>query len=145
MISKVRPFEFNVKSVILYGPETWRRIKVLDKRLQVFINTCLSQILHIRWPGDISNQELWQRANQVAIIEKIQKGNGSGMDTSYEEDKTTVYVTGWTHNLPGNEADRPTLDSELRKIQMSWRQAATYWVRWRGLVSALCPSRDKED
>ena len=56
--TKLRLFNSNVKSVLLYGAETWRRTKKLDHKLQVFINTRLRQILRIRWPESISNQEL---------------------------------------------------------------------------------------
>ena len=55
---KLRPFNSNVKSVLLYGIDTWRHTKKLDHKLQVFINTCLCQILCFRWPERISNQEL---------------------------------------------------------------------------------------
>ena len=44
--TKLRLFNTNVKSVLLYGSETWRRTKSLDSKLQVFI----SQILLIRGP-----------------------------------------------------------------------------------------------
>ncbi|XP_076441072.1 uncharacterized protein LOC143280323 [Babylonia areolata] len=48
--TKLRLFNTNVKSVLLYGSETWRRTKSLESKLQVFINICLRQILRIRWP-----------------------------------------------------------------------------------------------
>jgi len=34
----------------LYEAEAWRRAKKLDHKLQVFNNTCLRQILRLRWP-----------------------------------------------------------------------------------------------
>ncbi|XP_045208942.1 uncharacterized protein LOC123560851 [Mercenaria mercenaria] len=45
--TKIRLFNTNVKTVFLYGAETWRT-KRLDQSLQVFINYCLRQILQIR-------------------------------------------------------------------------------------------------
>ena len=48
--TKLRIFNSNVKSVLLYGSETWRETNALIKQVQVFINKCLRQILGIRWP-----------------------------------------------------------------------------------------------
>ena len=39
--TKLTIFNSNVKSVLLYGSETWKHTKALDSRLQVFVNTCL--------------------------------------------------------------------------------------------------------
>ena len=43
--TKLRIFDTNVKSVLLYGSETWRSTKLLIKKLQTFINKCLRRIL----------------------------------------------------------------------------------------------------
>ncbi|VDP19579.1 unnamed protein product [Schistosoma margrebowiei] len=39
--TKVRIFNINVKTVLLYGVETWRTIKVIIKKIQGFINSSL--------------------------------------------------------------------------------------------------------
>ncbi|RXN30979.1 endonuclease-reverse transcriptase [Labeo rohita] len=57
--TKIRVFNTNVKSVLLYGSETWRTTVTTIKMIQTFINTCLRRILQIRWPNTIGNQELW--------------------------------------------------------------------------------------
>ena len=56
--TKVRLFNTNVKSVVLYGSETWRTTVATIKRVQTFINTCLRKILQILWPGTISKKDL---------------------------------------------------------------------------------------
>jgi len=56
--TKLKLFNSNVISTLLYGSETWRHTKALDEKLKVFVNTCLRQILQIRWPETISNQDL---------------------------------------------------------------------------------------
>ncbi|VDP51758.1 unnamed protein product [Schistosoma margrebowiei] len=43
--TKVRIFNTNVKTVLLYGAETWRTTKAIIQRIQVFINSCLRKIL----------------------------------------------------------------------------------------------------
>ena len=46
--NKIRIFNTNVKSVLLYGSETWRVTKTSIHKLQTFINRCLRNILKIR-------------------------------------------------------------------------------------------------
>ncbi|VDO83765.1 unnamed protein product [Schistosoma mattheei] len=53
--TKVRIFNANVKTVLLYGAETWTTTKTIIQKIQVFINSCLSKILRIGWPDTISN------------------------------------------------------------------------------------------
>ena len=45
-----RIFRSNVKSVLLYGSETWKVAKTTTSKLQVFVNRCLQRILNIHWP-----------------------------------------------------------------------------------------------
>ncbi|VDP44838.1 unnamed protein product [Schistosoma margrebowiei] len=46
--TKVRIFNTNVKTVLLYGAETWRTTEAIIQKIQVFINSCLRKILRIR-------------------------------------------------------------------------------------------------
>jgi hypothetical protein len=41
----IRLFNSNVKSVLLYGAETWRTTVNTTKKIQTFINNCLRRIL----------------------------------------------------------------------------------------------------
>ena len=54
--TKVRIFNSNVKSVLLYGAETWRTIKTSDRQVQSFINRYLRRIMRLWWPF-ISNHD----------------------------------------------------------------------------------------
>jgi hypothetical protein len=65
--NKIRIFNTNVKSVLLYGSETWRVTKTNTQKLQTFINRCRRNIRKIRWPEVVSNQQLWDRTRQNAI------------------------------------------------------------------------------
>jgi len=57
--TKIRIFNTNVKSILLYGCETWKFTKTIIHQLQVLVNRCIRRILKIFWPVQISNQELW--------------------------------------------------------------------------------------
>ena len=65
--TKLRLFNYNVKSVLLYGSETWRETASSIKALQFFLNRCLRTILEVRWPDTISNKELWRKKKQQPI------------------------------------------------------------------------------
>ena len=63
--TKIQIFNTNVKSVLLYGSETWKTTKSLQSKLQVFVNKCLPYILKIWWPNKITSEELWRKTNQT--------------------------------------------------------------------------------
>ena len=65
--AKIRLFNANVKSVLLYGAETWRMNKTALKMIQNFVNQCLRKILGILWMDKVSNKDLWDRTHQVRI------------------------------------------------------------------------------
>ncbi|VDO78117.1 unnamed protein product [Schistosoma margrebowiei] len=71
--TKLRISNTNVKTVLLYGAETWRSTKVIIQKIQVFINSCLRKILRIHWPDTISNIQLWERINQIPAEDEISK------------------------------------------------------------------------
>nr|KAG5693287.1 hypothetical protein BaRGS_011608 [Batillaria attramentaria] len=71
--TKIRLFNSNVKSVLLYGAETWRTTKTTIRKVQTFINSCLRRILQIRWPDTISNIDLWQRTHQLPAEDEIRR------------------------------------------------------------------------
>ncbi|XP_070207994.1 uncharacterized protein [Littorina saxatilis] len=69
--TKLRIFNTTVKSVLLYGAETWRTTVAITRKIQTFINTCLRRILRTRWPDTISNKGLWQRTKQLSVEQDI--------------------------------------------------------------------------
>ncbi|KAJ4446355.1 hypothetical protein ANN_13051 [Periplaneta americana] len=71
--SKVRLFESNVKSVLLYGSETWKVTKYLTHKLQTFLNRCLRNILGAWWPNVIANTLLRKKMRQKPIDLEIKR------------------------------------------------------------------------
>lgn len=65
--TKINVFNTNVKSVLLYGCETWNLTKSEIQSMQAFVNRCLRRILQIFWPVIISNNDLWNRTRQTPI------------------------------------------------------------------------------
>ena len=65
--TKLHIFNTNVEAVLLYGCETWKNLKYITTKLQVFINKTLRKILRIFWLEQITNNELWKRTKQPRI------------------------------------------------------------------------------
>jgi hypothetical protein len=64
---KIKIFNACIKSVLLYGYQTWVVTKVIKRKLQAYVNRCLCHILRIWWPRKISNIDLWCKTNQTDI------------------------------------------------------------------------------
>ncbi|VDO74015.1 unnamed protein product [Schistosoma margrebowiei] len=71
--TKIRIFNTNVKTVLLYGAETWTTTKVITQKIEVFINNCLRKVLRIRWTDTISKNLLWGTTNQIPAEEEVRK------------------------------------------------------------------------
>ena len=71
--TKLKIINSNVKSVPLYGLETWRLNKSTVRKLQSFHNRCLRRILNVHWPDTISNKDLYDRARQQPLEIELKK------------------------------------------------------------------------
>jgi hypothetical protein len=146
--TKLRIFNSNVKTVLLYGSESWKRTKALDNKLQVFINKCLREILKIWWPETISNEELWQRTNQEAITVTIGRRKWRWVGHTWRREEGNIARTALEWNPQGQRRRgrpcntwRRTLDAELKRGKLTWAEAkrkAQDRSEWRDIVEALC-------
>jgi len=73
--TKIRIFNACVKSVLLYGCETWLVTNEIQRKIQTFVNRCLRFILRIWRPNIISNKDLWKATGQEDINLEIRKRN----------------------------------------------------------------------
>ena len=115
--TKLTIFNSNVKSDLLYGSETWKHIKALDSKLQVFVNTCLRQILRIRWPDTISNED----HNKDHFQRPSRSGNGGGLGTPYDQTQPASqdrHSTG-TPKGSADKAVQPRLVEEAQTLNFS--------------------------
>ena len=88
---KLQLFNSNVKSVLLYGSETWRTTKSTLRKVQVFINKCLvQQILRIRWPEKIRNEEQWERMGQEPVKSVISRRKWSWIGHTLRKPKDNI-------------------------------------------------------
>ncbi|VDO66040.1 unnamed protein product [Schistosoma margrebowiei] len=124
--TKVRILITNVKTVLLYGEETWRTTKAIIQKIQVFINRCLRKILRIRWPDTISNNLLWERTNPISVEEEIRKKRWKWIGHTLRKAPNCVTRQTLTWNPQGQgKSGRPKntlrrkMESEMRKMNKS--------------------------
>jgi hypothetical protein len=153
--TKMRIFNTNVKSVLLYGSETWRETVTLQKKLQVFINKCLRQILRIRWPETITNKQLWDKTQQKSILQDIKRRKWRWIGHTWRKDPDDITRQALDWNPQGKrKRGRPkntwrrSSEQELRKNGISWsegKQIAKDRQRWKVVVEDLCSAWNEED
>jgi hypothetical protein len=66
-------FNVYVKSVLLYGCQTWLVTCEIQRKLQSFVNRCLRYIMKIWWSRVICNEKLWEMTGQININKEIRK------------------------------------------------------------------------
>ena len=71
--SKVRPFDSNAKTILLYRSETWRMTVKIVLKLQTFINRCPHRFVRVFCPSAISNFNPWEITGQAAVKQQIIK------------------------------------------------------------------------
>ena len=148
--TKLQVFTTNVKSVLLYGCETWLVTESLCNKIQVFINKCLRKILGIHWPATIRNEELWSRTGQKEVRLEVQnrKWKWIGHILRREESNITKQALSW--NPQGRrKVGRPrntwrrSVHAEAHIAGKSWNEVkhlAQNRTRWRCFIEALCSS-----
>ena len=153
--TKIRIFNTNVKSVLLYGCETWKTTKSIMDKLQVFINNCLRYILRIWWPNKISNIELWRCMKQEQIDTQIKSRKWGWIGHTLRKDPRNIARQALDYNPQGKRKPgrpksnwRRSMLGELTKTGTTWQEAKTIAqrrVRWRSMVDALCSQGGQED
>ena len=151
--AKLPIFNSNVKSVLLYGCETWRTTKTMLQKIQTFFNTCLRRIYKIRWPEKIKSEDLLERAGQEPVAKQILRRKWSWIGHTLRKPAPSITRQALTWNTQGKrKRGRPRnswrrdTDEELRLQGNNWggiAKAAQNRVRWPGVVDGLCSSKSE--
>ena len=132
-----------VKSVLLYGCETWKTSKIIENKLQVFINRCLRKILRIIWPEIIPIKELWEKSGLKEIKFEIKKRKWNWIGHTLRKDNGLSDKTALAWNPQGNrrrgrpkQTWRRTVAEEIEEEGKTWgemkklTQNRTHWRRF---------------
>ena len=146
--TKLRIFSTNVKSVLLYDPETWRATKETSRKLQSFVNRCLRSIMGIHWTEVIRNEELWERAEQERIDTQIRRRKWGLIGYTLRKPTSNVTRHALRWNPQGKRSRgrpskswRRTVDDEVGKSGYTWRELETLAqnrLRWQVVFMKLC-------
>ena len=112
--TKIRLFNTNVKSVLLYRAGKWRTNNTTRKMIQASVNQCLRKILGIQWMDKVSNKDLWEKTHQVGIEINTLKKNGDGLATHWESQTSTLRDRPWRGTLRASER------GETEKHMATW-------------------------
>ena len=146
--TKLRIFNSNVKSVLLYGCETWNASQTCIKRIQVFINKCLRRLLKIRWTDKVTNEEVFRRTGQGPVGVEVGKRRWRWIGhTLRKPGCTTRKVLDW--NPQGKRSRgrprgtwRRVTENDVQRSGKTWnsvKKLAQDRERWRVFVRGLYP------
>lgn len=146
--TKINIFNSCIKSVLLYGCESWNAAARDINSLQVFINRCLRRVLRIFWPQTISNERLWRETNQTPISNEIlrRKWRWIGHALRRPMSDTTRNAIEWNpqgsrrRGRPSHTWRRQT-ELEAAGMNKSWNEIkalALDRIEWNRYVMALC-------
>jgi len=151
--TKLRIFNSNVKSTLLYGCETWRTTKTIQQKIQTFFNTCLRRIFQIRWPEKIRNEDLLERAGQEPVVKQILRRKWGWIGHTLRKPASTTTRQALTWNPQGKRKRGRPRNSWRRDTEAELKQHGTNWtglartaqnrVRWRGVVDGLCSNKNE--
>ncbi|XP_047537854.1 uncharacterized protein LOC125071577 [Vanessa atalanta] len=146
---KLKIFGPNVKSVLLYGCETWKVTKDISRLIQVFVNRCLRRILGIYWPETISNLELLEKCHESPIDSQIKRRKWRWIGHTLRRDpdhipKQALYWNPQGKRKRGHSRQtwRRSVLAEAASIGMTWSEVkaeAQDRSRCRTSVDVLCP------
>ncbi|XP_061184963.1 uncharacterized protein LOC133192979 [Saccostrea echinata] len=146
--TKLRIFNSNVKSVLLYGSECWKLRKDLARKLRIFVNRCLRTIFKIRWPKLVSYNYLREMSGQEDIAVEIVRRKWRWVGHVLRKDqhnitRESIYWTADGKRKRGRPKTtwRRTSENELKEIVLTWKAIETKAKDkngWRDCVAALC-------
>lgn len=145
--TKVRIFNSNVKSVLLYACETWPITEEITRRIQCFINRKLRIIRRVFWPQRMSTHELWTSCHQMKPVNEVKKRKWGWIGHTLRKpvDEICRKALEWNprgKRKPGRPKTtwRRTITKELEEKGYTWENAKTTAPnrqRFRNLSEAL--------
>ena len=147
--TKLRIFNSNVKSVLLYGCETWNASQSCVKRIQVFINKCLRKLLRIRWTDKVTNEEVFNRTKQSPVADEIGKRRWRWIGHTLRKPSTSITRKALDWNPQGKRSRgrprgtwRRIIEKDVQKSGMTWnrvKKLAQDREKWKVFVRGLYP------
>ena len=146
--TKLRIYNSNVKTVLLYGSECWKYNVADMKKIDAFHNRCLRRICKIYWPEIISNINLHKRTSSqpLSLVIKKKRLTWLGHVLRMNNNRIPKITLSWKPT-GSRRRGRPkgtwrrTMETDLVESNLTWEEVeetAQYRREWRDLVAALC-------
>ena len=142
--TKLRIFNACVKSVLLYGSETWIVSNSITQRLQSFVNKCRRIICRIFWPNTINNVALLKLTDEEPILRQLKRRKWRWIGHTLRKlpDSISRMARDWNPQ-ESRERGRPKHTWRrllLQELTMAWNCTESYsmeepcWgqVEWKG-------------
>ena len=153
--TKLNLYKSLVKSVLLYGSETWKLTMTQAKKLNVFQNKCLRIIMKVFWPLTITNEALLQKTKLSSIENeiKLRRWRLTGHFLRMDQSEIPLIALTWSPEVR-RKRGRPRLTwrrmMERERDEAGWtswadaRAAARDRRAWRERLRAICaPGHEK--
>jgi len=98
---KIRIFNTNVKSLLLYACQTWKTTNQITRRLQIFLNKSLRRIMNIKWTDKIKNEELWRITHQNSTENQIKRRKWNWIGHTLRKEAGAIEKTALDWNPQG--------------------------------------------
>ena len=125
----------------------------IRRRLQIFLNKCLRQIMNMKWTDKITNEELWRITHQKSIENQIKRRKWNWIGHTLRKETGAIEKTALDWNPQGyRRRGRPkrtwrrTVEDEIRSTRRSWngvKGIAGDRSAWKLFMDALCSTRSK--
>ena len=120
--TKIKIYNSNVLSVLLYGAECWRVTQRDSQRQSGFHSSCLRKTCRIYWPQKITSKELYQRTGQRDITTVIMQRRWRWLGHVIRKDRDSITRTAlrWTLDSGTRKRGRPretwrrTMEAEMK-------------------------------
>ena len=132
----------------MYGAETWKVTKKISAKIQAFTNHCLHNILGVRWPNTISNEDLLAKTQEEKMTTQIRRKKWRWIGHTLRKPHNNVTKQAFFWNPQGKRNCgrlknnwRRSAEQELRQIGPQWTQTerqAPDRNQWRTTVDELC-------
>jgi len=143
--TKVKIFNGCVKSVLLFGCETWLVTNEIQRKIETFVNRRLRFILRIWWPNIISNKDLWEATGHEDINLEIRKRKFRWIGHTLRKEDGEISKAALFWNPQGNrKRGRPRNCWRrwvIKEAGRSWNELrflAADRRKWKGLIDNLC-------
>lgn len=142
--TKIKIFNACVKTVLLYGSESWHITNDITSKLQVFINRCLRRMLGIFWPRTISNDRLWKLTYQQPIQSDMKRRKYNWLGHTLRKNTNSIAHSALEWNPQGRRSRgrpkttwRMTILKETSKSISELRYIAKRRDNWKIYVDRL--------